>query len=184
MIKFFSIVGFTGLSILSTEAAITPILLDLGVSENSTTYGDTSIATDHDNYTGDGFLAYNNNTGSGFTVEAPYEFSSVTIRYSSASTNAGEYYVYIDESESLAFTGDTIVFTQTDDWDTWIEVTIELSGDAGDYFNLAFADDATNDGGINIDSIEFTPVPEPTTCALLLGLATLTGAATRRRRSL
>lgn len=181
MRKVVSIIGLISLGSIQVEAAITAVQIDLGVTANSTQYGETETATDHSGYTGDGFLAYNNSENSGFTVEAPYEFTSVTIRYSSASTNAGEYYLYIDDSSSLEFSGSTIVFTKTSDWDTWDEITFELSGDAGDYFNLAFAND-TDDGGVNIDYIEFTPVPEPTTCALLLGLVALTGTCARRRR--
>tara|TARA_B100000614_G_scaffold231713_1_gene225874 strand:- start:2911 stop:3294 length:384 start_codon:yes stop_codon:yes gene_type:complete len=125
-------------------------------------------------------LAFNNRENSGFTVEAPNDFTSITLRYAADSSAAGEYYVYIDDSSSLQFSGTSIVFSKTGSWTTWTEVTLELSGDAGEYFNLAFANDATNTGGANFDYITFN-VPEPASFALILSAVAFTGAGLRRR---
>ena len=176
-LKLISISTLISLGTAPLKAAIS---IDLGDIDNSIQYTDTEIATNHAGYTGSGFLAYNNSTGSGFTVEAPDDFTSITLRYAAASTTAGEYYVYIDDTASLQFSGTSIVFSKTGSWDTWTEVTLQLSGNEGDYFNLAFADDLDNRGGANFDYITFN-VPEPASYALIFSAVALGAAGLRRR---
>jgi len=183
IIRALSVAGLSALATLTGQAGISTILYDLGDANNSTRYGETVTETDNAGYTGSGFLAFNNRDDSGFTVEAPYEFKSLTLRYAANSTNPGEFYVYIDGTDSLEFSGNTIVFPKTGAWSTWTDVTLDLSGNSGDYFNLAWDDTFTNDGGANFDSIEFTPVPEPTAYPILFGIvATLFAGCIRRRR--
>lgn len=158
------------------------VILSMGVPDKSALFGDTTIESNHAGFTGLGFLAQNNTTGSGFTVEAPEDFTSVTLRYAANSANPGEFHVFIDDSESLEFEGDTVVFPQTDGWDIWVEETIVLSGSAGDYFNFAYAGNINNNGGVNVDTIEFTPVPELSMSGLILGVGACFFAFFKRRR--
>ncbi|MCC5790786.1 MAG: hypothetical protein JJT75_14240 [Opitutales bacterium] len=118
---------------------------------------------------------------SGFTVLAPIDFTSVTLRYAASSANDGEYYLNVIQTETTQFSGDTTTFAKTGDWANWDEVTIELSGSVGDYLNFAFAN-TTNDGGVNVDSIEFTPIPELSTSALIMGLGAVCIMFLKRRR--
>jgi hypothetical protein len=136
----------------------------------ATLFGDTSIDTDHTGYTGSGFLGHNNNSSSGFTIASDCNFSSVTIRYSAYSTNEGEYYVSIEDTGSaLNTSGTTTQFAKTDSWNDWETITLDLSGNSGDFLTFAWAD-TSNNGGVNVDYISFNAIPEPAS----IGLITLT----------
>lgn len=170
-----------GLVALTATADVT---IDMGDASNLNTYGNSAVASNQTGYTESGFVGYNNNADSGFTVEAPTDFVSFTITYAAYSVydeveTAGDFYVEVLDTDTLA-TDNIVTFDTTGSWDTWVSVTLDLSGEAGDYLSFAFAD-TDNNGGVNVDSITLNEaIPEPTTLSLI-GLVGAGAIFIRRR---
>ncbi|MDZ8119041.1 PEP-CTERM sorting domain-containing protein [Pontiella agarivorans] len=154
------------LSVLAVTGAAQAGIID-AASGAATLFGDTEIRTDHTGYTGAGFTALNNRDNSGFTLAADTAFTNIVLRYAAASTNPGEFHISIEETGSpLSTAGDTVFFAKTASYDDWTTISINLSGESGDVFHFAWAD-TSNNGGVNVDYVNFQAIPEPATAGLI-----------------
>jgi F5/8 type C domain/Carbohydrate binding module (family 6) len=133
--------------------------LDFSVSGGSTgvdyqaedaTISQGTVATNHLNYTGTGFVDYTNVTGSyvEFTVNATAAGSvPVVIRFANGTT--------VDRPMDLAVNGTTVVagqsFNPTANWDTWATMTFTAPLVAGT--NTIRLTATTANGGPNLDKI-------------------------------
>jgi len=134
---------------------------------NLTTFGDTSRTDAYNGWTGEGQLGYNNNANSGFTLASDCAFTNIVIRYAANSSNSGDYHLSVEGAGStLSTSGDVINFEKTGEWNVWTTQSISLSGEEGDFLHFAFAS-TSNNGGVNVDYIEFQAVPEPATASLM-----------------
>ncbi len=146
-------------------------------AENAALSGGASIASDHQRYTGTGFVAGYEKAGATttWTVQSvPHAGNAaLTIRYanflgsdSQTTTRTLDLYVNGKQTTQLSF-------APTMSWDSWQTVTQTVALAAGNN-TIALAYDANNTGKINLDSIAITP---PGTALPLMTPANLGGWA-------
>jgi endo-1,4-beta-D-glucanase Y len=118
------------------------------------TLSQATVATNHLNYTGTGFVDYINATGSyvQFTVNAATAGSySLTFRVANGGTT--------NRAMDIAVNGTTVsagvAFNPTTDWDTWHDVKVTATLKAGS--NTVRATAITADGGPNLDKLTVNP---------------------------
>jgi hypothetical protein len=118
-------------------------------AENATISQGT-VATNHLNYTGTGFVDYTNVTGSyvQFTVNAASAGTyTLTFRHANGST--------ANRPMAIAVNGSTVngnlAFNPTANWDTWADVSLTASLNAGS--NTVRATATTANGGPNLDKL-------------------------------
>jgi exo-1,4-beta-D-glucosaminidase len=107
------------------------------------------VEANHLNFSGTGFVNYDNVTGSyvDFTVTGPV--SQVSIRYANGTTT----------NRPMSVNGVTVDFPGTGNWDTWATATIPLSlGSGTQHIRLTAT---TANGGPNLDFIEVVTAPPP-----------------------
>ncbi|WP_329125430.1 PQQ-dependent sugar dehydrogenase [Streptomyces sp. NBC_01465] len=109
-----------------------------------------TVATNHLNYTGTGFVDYTNITGSyvEFTVSAAVPgSSSLAFRYSNGTT--------VDRPMDISVNGTVVAsavsFPATTDWDTWVTKTVNANLTTGT--NTIRATATTANGGPNLDKL-------------------------------
>ena len=128
-------------------------------AENAALSGGASVASDHQEYTGAGFVAGYEQSGATttWTVQnVPQAGNAVlTVRYanflgSDNQTTTRTLDLYINGSKTAQLS-----FGPTQSWDSWETVTQSVALQAGNN-TLALAYDAANSGKINLDSIAIT----------------------------
>jgi glucose/arabinose dehydrogenase len=151
--------GANTIRITATTANGNPNLdyADVDVAAPSTDYqaedatiSQGSVATNHLNYTGTGFVDYTNVTGSyvEFTVtQAGTGGASLGFRYANGTT--------IDRPMDISVNGVVVAsgvsFPPTADWDTWATITVNATLNAGTSKVRATA--ATSNGGPDLDRL-------------------------------
>jgi glucose/arabinose dehydrogenase len=131
--------------------------LDVSVAAPSSVYQaedatifDGTVATNHLNFTGTGFVDYVNEVGSYVQWSVPASSAanvSVTIRYANGTT--------VDRPMDITVNGVTVrsglSFPPTANWDTWADNTFTVGLSAGT--NLVRATATTANGGPNVDKL-------------------------------
>jgi glucose/arabinose dehydrogenase len=112
-----------------------------------------TVATNHLNYTGTGFVDYTNVAGSyvEFTVSAVAAGTAqLTFRYANGTT--------VNRPMDITVNGNSaaldLAFNPTTDWDTWADQTISVTLNAGS--NKVRATATTANGGPNLDRLRVT----------------------------
>jgi hypothetical protein len=126
-------------------------------AENATISQGT-VANNHLNYSGTGFVDYTNITGSyvEFTVSAAAAgTASVAIRYANGTTTARP----MDVSVNGSLSASGVSFGSTTNWDTWATKTITVSLAAGT--NKIRLTATTSNGGPNLDYIDVSATTPP-----------------------
>src|SRR6266545_1225496 len=121
-------------------------------AENATISQGT-VATNHLNYTGTGFVDYTNVAGSyvEFTVSAVATGTAqLTFRYANGTTTNRPMDISVN-GNSVAL---DLAFNPTTDWDTWADQTISVTLTAGS--NKVRATATTANGGPNLDRLRVT----------------------------
>src|SRR5262249_10829803 len=119
----------------------------------SATISQGTVATNHLNYSGTGFVDYTNVVGSyvHWTVNAPSAgTATIAIRYANGTTT--------DRPMDVAINGFLVSagvsFPGTGNWDTWQTRTITATVNAGS--NTIRATATTANGGPNVDYLDFS----------------------------
>ncbi|NUT08559.1 MAG: carbohydrate-binding protein [Hamadaea sp.] len=117
-----------------------------------------SVATNHLNFSGTGFVDYTNVSGSSvtFTVTASATGSApVTIRYANGTTTNRPMNISVNGTVVAS----NVAFGATANWDTWADVTRTLNLVTGS--NTVTLTATTANGGPNLDYIDLGPVVVP-----------------------
>lgn len=99
------------------------------------------VATNHLNFSGTGFVDYNNVTGS-YVEWSVAAGGSVSIRYANGTTT----------NRPMNINGTVVDFPGTGSWDTWATKTLTVNA------TTIRATATTSNGGPNVDYIDVTPV--------------------------
>jgi glucose/arabinose dehydrogenase len=124
-------------------------------AENAT-LSQAVVATNHLNYSGTGFVDYNNVTGSyvQWTVNASTAgTATITIRYANGTTTDRP----MDISVNTFLVASGVSFPGTGSWDTWQSRSVTVNVNAGS--NTIRATATTSNGGPNVDYLDFSLVP-------------------------
>jgi len=124
-------------------------------AENATISQGT-VAANHLNYSGTGFVDYTNVAGSyvEFTVNAAAAGNNkLTFRYANGTTVNRP----MDISVNGTVVASGVAFNPTTNWDTWANVTVTAALNAGS--NKVRATATTANGGPNLDYLDAVPVP-------------------------
>ncbi|GHF70271.1 alpha-xylosidase [Amycolatopsis bartoniae] len=128
-------------------------------AENGLMTGSASPAYDHANYTGSGFQAGFQSTGStlaqdvsGIPAAGTYQLS---VRYANATGGDGQ-----NTTRTLSTTvdgapGPKLTLPPTGSWDTWSTVSAQVALPAGTH-TVALAQTAADSGNVNVDSFAVT----------------------------
>ncbi|GGM27129.1 carbohydrate-binding protein [Dactylosporangium sucinum] len=150
--------GLTALAV-GVTAALTPIALPIGPAQAATTtvyqaenatVSQGVVESNHAGYSGTGFVNYDNVSGSyvQWSVTAAAAGSAtLTIRFSNGTTT--------NRPMNIAVNGTTVAsgvaFNGTGNWDTWQDVTVTATLNAG--ANTVRATATTANGGPNVDRL-------------------------------
>lgn len=143
-------------------------------AEDAALSGSASIATDHVNYTGTGFVAGYEATGAKATwgvSSAPAGNATLTVRYANSTGGDGQ---TIARTLSLYVNGvkTQISLPTTANWDTWANYQRTVSLNAGAN-TIALSCDAGDGCHVNLDSLSLTAIgaglPGPTASTNLGG---------------
>jgi rhamnogalacturonyl hydrolase YesR len=116
------------------------------------------VATNHQGFTGTGFVDYANLVGGyvEFTVDSPQaRTATLGFRFANGSTANRP----MDLTINGSLVADAVAFNPTTNWDTWATVTITVNLAAGTSKVRATA--TTTSGGPNLDSLTVRTVPAP-----------------------
>ncbi len=144
-----------------TVNGISGLSLDVLVAKRSTLYeaedsdlfGGASAATDHEGYSGTGFVAglWNKGAAAQFTVNAPYAGNySVNLRYGNGSS--------ADQTMSLYVNGvkvKQIQLFKQNSWNKWADRIDNITLNAGNN-TITYQYDSSDSGNVNLDHITVT----------------------------
>ncbi|MBO3748472.1 PQQ-dependent sugar dehydrogenase [Streptosporangiaceae bacterium NEAU-GS5] len=135
--------------------------LDVTVAAPSTvfqaedaTISQGTVASNHTGFTGTGFVDYTNITGSyvQFTVPATTAgAAALTFRYANGTTVARPMTITVNGTAVNA----DLVFAGTGNWDTWADLSVNATLNAGN--NTVRATATTENGGPNLDRLSVGP---------------------------
>ncbi len=125
------------------------------------------------------------------TPESGYQFTSVSLSFDYRATSTGPTTLAIhSNADSYASSLDSFTITRDTNWYSSGVRSVSLGNiTTATTFRIYGSGASSNSGTLRVDnvvlngSVSLTPVPEPSTCALLGGVAVLGFAGFRRRRS-
>jgi hypothetical protein len=146
--------GDANIDFLDVEVSAPPAFTDYQAENCTISQG--VVESNHLNFTGTGFVNYDNVTGS--YVECAVSAASagaatLTYRYANGTTT----------NRPMTIAGQTVDFPSTGNWDTWADVNVTVTLNAGT--NAIRATATTANGGPNLDRVRVTtggtPPPPP-----------------------
>ncbi|AGL16789.1 glycoside hydrolase family 31 [Actinoplanes sp. N902-109] len=127
--------------------------------ENALLTGNASTGYDHTGYTGSGFAAGFESTGSGvrYDVDVPTAGTwRLAVRYANAVGSDNQSATRTLTAHVDQATGPRLSLAPTSSWDTWATAAATVSLHAG-INTITVAQDAGDSGRVNIDSLAVTP---------------------------
>jgi glucose/arabinose dehydrogenase len=159
-VRWLSVVAVAGVLLTTVAVAVVPAsAAPTRYEAENATISQGTVATNHLNYSGTGFVDYTNVVGSyvQWTVNASAAgTATLTIRYANGLTTDRP----MDISVNGFLVSAGVSFPSTGNWDTWQSRTITASVNAGS--NTVRATATTANGGPNVDYLDFSVVPTTT----------------------